>query len=453
VSWVDYCVVVSTGDPLAATTRDNWETVRNAVPPEKIRTVILPDSALLSLDFAAARNLALQHVPDGDFVMILDADEVHYPDWESICQYYLVNGADSITAAFYHFVCFRDAVQAVFPREIVFRKYPDTQFVGKVHEQLHTTRRNPVTADYRYCHFSYLRPQPNVFERWRRYSVIEGEPHHYDGQSPEHIIDDRVSVATRFTLDYPPTVQDVIEDYPVCPVPLQGESEPDPPKVGLALLAKNDAELLPRCLETLRTTYGHFDVAAIDVGSTDNSQTLLAQEAAEPRAGGRLELLGVLEANASLAVALNTGFNHLRENGYDYIGWIHPDMRFDDPEWLTGLLHELRCWPKVGKVCAANTRDPIPEAIIDGHEQCYLIRRHVLDEIGLFDESFVGIGGYEDWDMNRRILNAGYRVVITPRAQVFHQGMATRSRRDTTAEQERNRDLYLAKWGTLNAAV
>jgi len=423
VGWCDYFVIVETAPDTEGSAR-NMAIVRSVVPEKKLLTSTMPEPGL---DFAAARNKGLEWVPDGDFVMILDGDEVHFPEWRDICGYYLANGADSITAAFHHFVCYRDAVQAVYPREIVFRKYPDTQFVGKVHEQLHTTRRNPVVADYRYLHFSYLRPQPNVFERWRRYSEIEGEPEHYAGQNPEHIIDDRVSVATRFTLDYPPAVADLIEDYPVCPVALQGESEPEPPKVGLVLLTMpGDEEQVEAMLATLKQTGGEF----------------------------RIYRLNAPGPTLSLTESLNRMFREALADGCEYVGWIHPDMRFNDPEWLKGLLHELRCWPTVGKVCAANTRDTIPETMIDGHEQAYLVRASVLREIGLFDEGFVEIGGREDWDFNRRVLNAGYRVVITPRSQVFHQGMSTRSRRtgpDTAGI--RNAEYYFGKWGTYDPPV
>jgi glycosyltransferase involved in cell wall biosynthesis len=460
VEWVDYVVVVpvlidagvGAGDPLGLL--QNLQIIRDTVPADKLR--IDQERSAGEPDFAAARNAALAQVPDGDHVLILDADDVHYPEWEGICHYYLLNGADSITAAFYHFVVYRDAVQAVFPREIVFRKTAETQFVGRVHEQLSTPRRQPVDADYRYCHFGYLRPQANVFERWRRYSVIEGEPNHYAGQDPEHIIDDRVSVATRFDLDYPPAVTDLIEQYPDCPVQLQGETEPPAPSVGLVLLAKDDAALLPGMFESLRATHGQFDVAMIDIGSTDDTQQLLAQAASESLtgfAGTTLSVVRLLPATATLCEALNAGFRWFRDQRYDFIGWIHPDMRFEDPAWLAGLLHELHCWPRLGKVCAANTRDRLPDEITDGQEQCYLVRTSVLDEIGLFDEGYVGIGGYEDWDMNRRIVNAGYRVVITPRAQVFHEGMATRSRRDTTAEQVANAEYYERKWGSRDPVV
>lgn len=451
VSWVDYYVVVTTVPPASDVGYANLQTVKRVVPEDKLRLLSMTDD---TPDFAAARNAALGQVADGDYVLIVDADDVHYPEFEGIAHCLIAEGADSITAAFYHLVVYRDAYQDVYPREIVFRKDAATQFVGRVHEQLHTRRQRPVTAEYRYVHYGYVKPQRDVFDRWVRYSELEGEPHHYAGQDPDNIISDRVSVARRFTLAHPPAAAALVEQLPVCPTELVGEPPVGAPKVALILLAKDDAALLPGMFETLDQTWGEFDVATLDIGSTDDTQTLLTRKQAEgDQAGRSYPLIRILPADTSLTVALNTALRFLRDQGYDYIGWIHPDMRFEHADWLAGLLHELQCWPRVGKACAANTRDPLPEHMVDGQEQCYLVRTSVLDEIGLFDEGYVGIGGYEDWDMNRRILNAGYRVVVTPRAQVFHQGMATRERRDTTAEQVANAEYFERKWGSRDCPV
>ncbi len=60
----------------------------------------------------------------------------------------------------------------------------------------------------------------------------------------------------------------------------------------------------------------------------------------------------------------------------------------------------------------------------------------------------LGIGGYEDWDLNNRIRQDGWKVIITPKSHVFHSAMATRSRRDTSAEQIHNAQVYRDKWHT-----
>lgn len=53
---------------------------------------------------------------------------------------------------------------------------------------------------------------------------------------------------------------------------------------------------------------------------------------------------------------------------------------------------------------------------------CVLIRRSVLDEIGLLDESIGANGGYgwDDTDASRRVVNAGYKLGTTARATVKH---------------------------------
>jgi GT2 family glycosyltransferase len=66
----------------------------------------------------------------------------------------------------------------------------------------------------------------------------------------------------------------------------------------------------------------------------------------------------------------------------------------------------------------------------------------------LFCEEYIGIGGYEDWDLNNRISKEGFAVVITPFSHVYHEGMQTRSRRDTTEEQVNNSRVYYKRWGT-----
>lgn len=67
-----------------------------------------------------------------------------------------------------------------------------------------------------------------------------------------------------------------------------------------------------------------------------------------------------------------------------------------------------------------------------------------------YDVSIMAIPpqGYEDWDLNNRIRQDGFRVIIDPSSKVFHKGMQTRIRRDTTAEQIHNSEVYLAKWKT-----
>jgi tetratricopeptide (TPR) repeat protein/glycosyltransferase involved in cell wall biosynthesis len=78
---------------------------------------------------------------------------------------------------------------------------------------------------------------------------------------------------------------------------------------------------------------------------------------------------------------------------------------------------------------------------------CLLIRREVVDRIGLLDEQF-GVGCFEDDDYCLRALRAGFRAVIARDAFVHHFGGRTfvGSGFDFAALMQENRQRFCAKW-------
>ena len=88
---------------------------------------------------------------------------------------------------------------------------------------------------------------------------------------------------------------------------------------------------------------------------------------------------------------------------------------------------------------------------------CVLIKREVLDKVGLLDERFTGYG-YDDCDYSRRVVNAGYKLGVTARAVVLHghgndkrscsynrQELGTIDALDKIAQKQ-----YQEKWGDLS---
>lgn len=454
VGWANYFTVCNT-DKDSYWGKINDQIVRDTAKRlgVELRMVYIVPNEDGVFSFADARNRCLDVTDEGDFVFIVDADDVHYPQWEQeLKQLLYEERADSVTAHYYHLTLYKDVFHFSAPREIVYKNYPGTQWAKGVHEQLLNAKKWPIVSHYHYVHYGYIKPQTQVFERWKFYSDIEGDYDHYKGQDPNNIISDRISVCKPLPVPHPPHIQDFLESYPTCPEgALKENSEAVPmEKVGLVLLTHNDEENLKRCLETLALTFTYppFEVLAIDMDSKDGSLALLDSY----KTVIEMQIFEVGEL-IPLAEALNFGFNHFRQrHDIQYLGWIHPDMEFSDPSWLGHLFRELREHPKVGKLCAANTRDNPPTKLIEGHEQCYIIRKDIVNKIGLFDEGYVGIGGYEDWDYNRRIMNHdNYKVMISASSRIFHTGMATRSRRDTTKEQFANAQYYFDKWGTNDA--
>jgi GT2 family glycosyltransferase/glycosyltransferase involved in cell wall biosynthesis/tetratricopeptide (TPR) repeat protein/SAM-dependent methyltransferase len=85
---------------------------------------------------------------------------------------------------------------------------------------------------------------------------------------------------------------------------------------------------------------------------------------------------------------------------------------------------------------------------------CLLLRREVVDAIGLLDERF-GQGCFEDDDFCRRALLTGYRAVIARDAFVHHFGGRTfiGTGVDFAGLMRRNERLYREKWAALRPAT
>jgi glycosyltransferase involved in cell wall biosynthesis len=210
VAWVDYFAIVNTAAADVAG-RQNEHTMRGAISAAKLR---YDHYQARRLSFAEARNRALELIEPGHFVLLVDADDVHYPELEPIVRALVHGGADCVSAMFWHLMVYKDLYQGVMPREIVFRRYDETRFDGCVHEQLITPRHARVDADYRYVHYGYIKPQHEVFRRWRRYAELEGEPDRYAGVSPDHILDERVKGCHRFPGAHPPAVREALTAFP-----------------------------------------------------------------------------------------------------------------------------------------------------------------------------------------------------------------------------------------------
>ena len=84
---------------------------------------------------------------------------------------------------------------------------------------------------------------------------------------------------------------------------------------------------------------------------------------------------------------------------------------------------------------------------------CLLIRRAVVDAIGLLDEQF-GVGCYDDDDYCLRAIQAGYRAVIAADAFVHHFGERTfiGMGMDFAAVMNDNEQRFRAKWAIAGTA-
>lgn len=229
--------------------------------------------------------------------------------------------------------------------------------------------------------------------------------------------------------------------------------------VGMILTTFNMLEKTRECIISLRlATSCSYTLVAVDNASTDGTCEFLEENGVE------------VIRNSSpvhLTVALNQGLSrHLQHPDINYLSWIHNDMRFYKG-WLDNLIKELDADPRIGKLAPYNilkegrTDEDFAQEfmashqgqIIPGNECPWIMPKHVVEKVGLFDEGYVACGGYEDWDYNNRVLDAGYLVAITLGSVVWHETMGTRKHIPQEPEARANGERYFKKWGQWEARI
>ena len=78
---------------------------------------------------------------------------------------------------------------------------------------------------------------------------------------------------------------------------------------------------------------------------------------------------------------------------------------------------------------------------------CMLLKRRVIDEIGIFDEIY-GMGNFEDADFSKRAQKVGYSCVCAIASYVYHRERRSFSMfKKFNLDFDRNREIFYSKWG------
>lgn len=217
------------------------------------------------------------------------------------------------------------------------------------------------------------------------------------------------------------------------------------PRVAVIIPSWNGRTLLAACLEALdRQSAQDFIVIVVDNGSTDGTKEWLHDRYPS------VQLISNV-SNTGFARAVNQG---IRANDAPYIAVLNNDTE-PGTEWLAELLSAAETDPRIGMVAskmlfadrphivnsagicvdlAGIAWDRLGGAADDPEEVertgifgpcggAALYRRKMLEEIGLFDESFFAY--LEDVDLAWRGQAAGWRCLYAPTARVLHRHSAT----------------------------
>ena len=229
------------------------------------------------------------------------------------------------------------------------------------------------------------------------------------------------------------------------------------------LTTYNDGENMDGLYQDLIKSFSKkvlsFGLIGVDAGSSDNSVDIL--ERLCPVLGPHncdsqyVKLDRRPEEFKDLSKALNIGIDLAMLAGSQYICWIHPDMKFFNEGrgvgWIEAQMQYLKDNPKVGKV--SPEVEPSPEfGERPGHQCPWVLTAEVIEKLKkqdgyVFDEGYQLCGGYEDWDLCKRILDLGYKVMIAGKPRISHVSMGTRKKYDNNAAARFNAGLYQHKWG------
>lgn len=243
---------------------------------------------------------------------------------------------------------------------------------------------------------------------------------------------------------------------------------PDFGRTSIIIVTFNQLAYTRLCVDSLRLrTDEEFELIFVDNGSTDGTVEYLRSI---PNA-----IVIVNDTNRGFPTAANQG---LRKATGRNILLLNNDT-IVTTGWLRRLLTILHSSPKIGMVGPVSN-EVSGEQQIDvsygniaeldgfawdwgrdhGHELletdrlvgfCLLIRREVFERIGGFDEQF-GIGCFEDDDLCRRAIGAGFQAVVVRGAFVHHFGSVTfrSSNVDFAGLLSENQRRFDQKWGLVS---
>jgi len=217
------------------------------------------------------------------------------------------------------------------------------------------------------------------------------------------------------------------------------------PKVSIIILNWNQKDITLKCLRSLtKVTYPNYEVILVDNGSKDGSLAAIKKEFPE---------IKVIKNKRNLGVAggRNVGIRYAQKKKIDYILLLDNDI-IVNKDFITEMVKVAEKDKNIGILTGKILFDSQPNRIwcaggslnlyrcqfkLIGYDEidkgqydrikevdhitgcCFMIKKRVVDDIGLLDQSFIQYFG-EDTDWCLRAKKKGYKIVYVPNSKIWH---------------------------------
>ncbi len=207
-----------------------------------------------------------------------------------------------------------------------------------------------------------------------------------------------------------------------------------------------------------------IEVIVIDNGSHDGTRDYLKQITSIKAIFNKMNEGFAKACNQGLEVASGDNILFLNNDTVVTNQWLEPMIKLlyqDDKIGMVGPVSNYVSGPQQVPVNYTNVEEiedfsrlyclqqrGRSKAVLRLVRFCLLVKKKVLDQVGGFDERFVG-GSFEDDDLSLRVLQAGYQLKIALDSFVHHHGHATfTGNPDLSISQlyEENRQRFIDKW-------
>lgn len=201
-------------------------------------------------------------------------------------------------------------------------------------------------------------------------------------------------------------------------------------RISIIIPVRFRPDLTEVCIDSILKYTKDFELILVQEGEDKQIRDLLISYSFKPHEG-KYDILqnkiprgyaGAL--NAGLAIATGDYYCFMNNDTVATPLWMDEMLKaFEDPE--VGLVAPT-FWGMGNRQSVDWNDGKQFDKVIDPFDLCgvcYLISKECMLKVGLWDESF-GHGG-EDFDMNIRIQNANYKMIIARKSFIYHYGGAS----------------------------